>query len=145
MTRRVAFGRFPDGGFGLRASKPGYDVLTQNPDFTKIVFNSDWNSVLPVHCSSGVVGLGGWSSTVIGFSPGALSYVPMSQCFFALSANGPWLSADNVGILVGNGSNATISAPCRMNVDSGSFTFVNLINGVAMYFFGVAFKLPSGM
>lgn len=49
MTKRVLIGQFPDGGYGLRVSQPGYDVTSNPPDNEKLVFNSDWPAVLPVY------------------------------------------------------------------------------------------------
>jgi hypothetical protein len=54
MVQRVLIGKFPDGdsspnGYGLRISKPGYDVKVANPDNEKLVFNSDWAGILAVH------------------------------------------------------------------------------------------------
>ena len=130
MTRRVAFGRFPDGGFGLRASKPGYDVLTQNPDYSRLVFNSDWDSTLPVYCTSGLVSMG-TGQTSVGFSTGALAFIPMFQGYCSANGGATWIAAFGY-------------FKYRMSVDSGNFYFWNN-SGLTLSFFAVAYNLPSGM
>lgn len=56
MSNRVLLGKFPDGdnspnGYGLRISKPGYEVTVANPDNEKLIFNSDWIGILPLYSS----------------------------------------------------------------------------------------------
>jgi hypothetical protein len=48
MTNRVLLGKFPDGGYGLRVSVPGYDVRSNPVDNELLVFNSDWANTLPI-------------------------------------------------------------------------------------------------
>lgn len=78
MTGRVLLGDFPDGGVGLRCSKPGYGVHSNPPDPSQMVFDSSWGSVLPIHYMSGVFGLAPGQSTNI-YYPTALSYYPFWQ------------------------------------------------------------------
>jgi hypothetical protein len=51
MTQRVLLGKFPEGGYGLRVSEAGYDVTSNPIDNTRLVFNSDWASTLPIYLS----------------------------------------------------------------------------------------------
>lgn len=49
-TRRAVLGALPGGGFGLRVSLPGFDVLADDPtDVSKFSFNSDWTDLLRTH------------------------------------------------------------------------------------------------
>ena len=145
MTRRVLIGQFPGGAYGLRCSKPGYDVLTPNPAFNELTFDSTWTQTLPVHCASGIVGIGPGGSATIGFSTGGLAYVPMSQTFFAFSHSGPWQAFNNSTYSYGNGTAFTTRAPARISNDGANFYFTNLTTSVSLYFFAIAFKLRSGM
>ena len=73
MAKRVLLGRFPEGDnsptkFGLRISKPGYDVTTPNPNNEQLIFNSDWQGILPLHMS-GILANGGSVSHGLGYIP----------------------------------------------------------------------------
>lgn len=73
MVTRVLLGKFPAGdnspnGYGLRISKPGYEVTVANPDNEKLVFNSDWEGILPLHMS-GLINSGGSVSHGLGYIP----------------------------------------------------------------------------
>lgn len=48
MAQRVLIGKFPDGGYGIRVSEPGYDVTSNPVDNARLTFSSDWAEVLPV-------------------------------------------------------------------------------------------------
>lgn len=50
MTRRILIGPFPEGSgtYGVRVSQPGYDVMSNPVDNSKLVFNSDWQEVLAI-------------------------------------------------------------------------------------------------
>lgn len=48
MVQRVLIGKFPDGGYGVRVSEPGYDVTSNPVDNARLTFSSDWAEVLPV-------------------------------------------------------------------------------------------------
>ena len=49
MVKRISLGAQPDGHYGLRVSKSGYDVTTNPVDNTQLNFNSDWPSLLPIY------------------------------------------------------------------------------------------------
>lgn len=46
MTNRVVIGQFPDGGYGMRISKPGYDVLSNPIKREKLMFDSNWDNTM---------------------------------------------------------------------------------------------------
>jgi hypothetical protein len=75
MARRVAFGNFPDGSLGLRVSKPGFDAMMSPADDSKLMFNSDWASCLPIHMVATGVGIGN-GTTIIPYAD--LGYYPFS-------------------------------------------------------------------
>lgn len=72
MTKRVLIGAFPDGGYGLRVSQPGYDVTSNPVDNEKLVFNSDWVGLLPVH----VTGTTTCNATTVSVPFPNLGYIP---------------------------------------------------------------------
>lgn len=51
MVKRILIGQLPDGGYGMRVSQPGYDVTSNPVDNEKLIFSSDWQSLLPVHAT----------------------------------------------------------------------------------------------
>jgi hypothetical protein len=95
MSRRFATGKFPDGGIGLRASLPSYDVLTLAPntnssDNEKLQFNSDWAATLPI-VVSGSVQLNYGASVTITYSD--LGFIPFGVIMTGLwyeNTNGSW-------------------------------------------------------
>jgi hypothetical protein len=84
MTKRILLGEFPDGGYGLRASLPGYDVTSNPVDNTQLAFSSDWQAILPIYLSGASLGLSNGSDTSISFT--ALSSIPLG--FFLSRPNG---------------------------------------------------------
>ena len=73
MTKRILLGKFPDGdsspnGYGLRISKEKYDVTTPNPDNEQLIFNSDWQGILPIY-RSGILNQGESYAHGLGFIP----------------------------------------------------------------------------
>lgn len=48
MSNRVIIGQFPDGGYGMRISEPGYDVLSNPIDPERLIFNSDWDNTVNI-------------------------------------------------------------------------------------------------
>lgn len=83
MAKRVLIGKFPDGGYGIRVSQPGYDVTSNPVDNEKLIFNSDWQSSLPVH-AAGTIAVN--NNTVTQTFP-ALGYIPHST---SLINDGEW-------------------------------------------------------
>ena len=74
MTKRILLGKFPDGGAGLRISRPGKDVMANPPVQEDLQFNSDWFSALPIH-QMGQVTVPNNATTTVVFP--ALAYPPM--------------------------------------------------------------------
>jgi hypothetical protein len=77
MTSRILLGKFPVGdtspnGYGLRISKYGYDVNTANPDNEKLIFNSDWPTLLPLH----IKGTTSVNNTTVSVPFNNLGYIP---------------------------------------------------------------------
>jgi len=73
MVQRVLIGKFPVGdnspnGYGLRISRPGYNVNVANPDNERLIFNSDWEGILPL-LSNGTISNGQSVSHGLGFIP----------------------------------------------------------------------------
>ena len=76
MTKRLLLGAFPDGGYGLRISEPGYDVTSNPVNNEQLLFNSDWPGVLPIYLI-GNVSVN--NSTVTVSFPDNLGYIPMAS------------------------------------------------------------------
>lgn len=70
MVQRIKIGQQKDGKYGLRISKAGYDVdNVTDPKYNEnLVFNSDWEGVLPLHMS-GTLGSGGSIAHGLGYIP----------------------------------------------------------------------------
>lgn len=49
MGRRVVLGALPGGGYGLRVSRPGYDVLDPGLGPQQLAFDSRWPTAARVH------------------------------------------------------------------------------------------------
>jgi hypothetical protein len=54
MSARVLLGAFPDGGYGMRISQPGYDVNSNPIDNERLTFSTDWPQTAPI-LQSGIV------------------------------------------------------------------------------------------
>ena len=73
MTNRLIIGLLPNGNYGIRISKPGYDVTTEPPDQQSLHFNTDWPSMLPAY----VRGSTSTNSTTVNVSYGVtLGFYP---------------------------------------------------------------------
>lgn len=83
MVKRVLIGQFPDGGYGIRVSQPGYDVTSNPVDNEKLIFNSDWQSALPVHA----VGTIAVNNNTVTQTFADLGYIPHST---SLINDGEW-------------------------------------------------------
>jgi hypothetical protein len=89
MVTRVLLGKFPDGdnspnGYGLRISQAGYEVTVANPDNERLVFNSDWPSILPLHINGSLsVSAGGTASVAH-----SLGYIPFASALINIGARG---------------------------------------------------------
>jgi hypothetical protein len=94
MVKRILIGKLPDGpnGFGLRISKPGYDVEALRPgtpgstDNEKLVFNSDWQTVLPIYIT-GQTSVSSGGTATVNF-PENLGYIPFASAFVNVSSRG---------------------------------------------------------
>jgi hypothetical protein len=86
--QRVLLGKFPDGHYGLRVSEPGYDVASNPVDNERMVFNSDWPSMLPLYLT-GVVNLSG-SSVTIPFAALGSGYIPFVEIFILRNGESRW-------------------------------------------------------
>lgn len=49
MTNRVALGALPGGGFGLRVSRPGFNVLDTGLTGQQLAFDSRWSFAARIH------------------------------------------------------------------------------------------------
>ena len=92
MKRRILLGAFPDGGYGLRVSKPGWDVEMNPVNNAGMMFNSDWASCLPVHWRSGQFIIYTGQTLVLSYAD--LGYTPFCA---ALYTNGSLLQPLNTG------------------------------------------------
>jgi hypothetical protein len=84
MSKRVLFGQFPDGNYGLRVSNPGVDVTSLSPnsvagDNEKLIFNSDWLTTLPIFAQGVVEVQSNVSELAITYPD--LGYVPFGMCW----------------------------------------------------------------
>jgi hypothetical protein len=120
MTKRILLGSFPSGGFGLRISKPGYDVTSNPVNNEELIFNSDWPNILPLHINGSLsVSAGGTASVAH-----SLGYIPFASALINIGGRG-WESYQCANIcyrLVNNptrsyrGLNTNIQ-PARPNSD----------------------------
>lgn len=78
MTNRVLIGKFPDGNYGVRVSKPGYDVTSNPVDNEQLAFNSDWSYMLPVLLGGTAVVNATTVTVNFGFD---LGYIPFCSAF----------------------------------------------------------------
>lgn len=46
---RILIGKIPGATYGVRISEPGYDAASNPVDDERLLFNSDWTEVLPIH------------------------------------------------------------------------------------------------
>jgi hypothetical protein len=97
MVQRVLIGKFPDGdssqyGYGLRISKPGYDVKVANPDNEKLVFNSDWQNILAIATNSDgslkVQGINASSPNTVYYYDHNLNHIPFIAAFINIDGQG---------------------------------------------------------
>lgn len=120
MARRTILGHFTDGGYGLRVSKPGYDVMTNPVDNSQLMFNSDWASCFPIHWTSGMFAIGAGGSTNLYFT--ALGYVPFCSVTYQYGAG----SAPSP---VGGGNSlphiSSASAALAVQAQNGLVTVIN--------------------
>lgn len=88
MARRVLLGAFPDGGYGLRVSKPGWDVEMNPVNNAGMMFNSDWASCLPIHWRSGAFSIGAGAAFSLGYAD--LGYVPFVAAIYQNPVGAGW-------------------------------------------------------
>jgi hypothetical protein len=86
MVTRVLLGKFPAGdnspnGYGLRISEAGYEVTVANPDNERLVFNSDWPAVLPIHKAGPSVSV---NNATVRYSFPDLGYTPFVSALVKL-------------------------------------------------------------
>ncbi len=74
MVKRVLIGKFPDGGYGLRVSKPGYDVTSNPVNNEQMVFNSDWPDILSIY-TMGTLNSGGSYTHGLGYIPFVAGFI----------------------------------------------------------------------
>ena len=76
--RRTILGKFADGGYGLRVSKPGFDANENPVNHEHLIFNSDWGGTMPVYEIGHVNEVSAGASTgTFTYSGGDLGYIPM--------------------------------------------------------------------
>jgi len=84
---RVIMGRYPDGKYGIKVSKPGVDVLTAEDD--ELIFNSNNNIFKIVETDTitlaSPAGTGTSSNVVV---PHSLGYKPLVLAFVSFSSLG---------------------------------------------------------
>lgn len=116
MVKRVNFGVLGDGSIGLRVSKPGYNVATNPPDPTQLVFDSNWGAVLPIYYSTGVFSLANGATQTFNF-PAALSYTPFfcwmlslnGSLWYEMQGYASWGSGSGFYVLMGSVTASSIS------------------------------------
>lgn len=74
MVDRILLGAFPDGGYGCRISKPGYDVKTNPVDNEQLIFSSDWAATMPIYLT-GTILVPVDTDTTVTFT--SLGYIPL--------------------------------------------------------------------
>jgi hypothetical protein len=118
MAKRVLIGKLPDGpnGYGLRVSKPNYDVTALRPgtpgsaDNEKLIFNSDWGAILPIYIT-GQTSVSAGNTTTVNY-PNNLGYVPFASAFVNVSSRG-WEKYSCANVCYRMVQNATRSAYCQ--------------------------------
>lgn len=80
MTNRVVLGQMPEGGYGLRVSKPGVDAMSTSPNPDNLLFDSSWKDVLKIHTWNEVV----MNATVTTGNPGVQNYIYTTITYPAL-------------------------------------------------------------
>lgn len=95
MTKRVLIGKFPDGGYGLRVSKAGYDVTSNPVNNEQLVFNSDWADVLGIYQTGTLSVSAGGTAT----AAHNLGYIPFASAMINIGGRG-WehLQGANVAV-----------------------------------------------
>lgn len=84
MSKRVLLGKFPDGGYGMRVSEPGYDVSSNPVDNERLIFSSDWQALLPIHA----VGTISVNNSTVTNSFVDLGYIPHSSSLVKVATSG---------------------------------------------------------
>ena len=130
MVKRVLLGKFPDNGYGLRISEAGYDVSSNPVDNEKLIFNSDWPAVLPVH-ATGYMNLTAGQTQTAAFAD--LGYIPFCSALvdigrgweqLAMTTALQWKKEQVPGVVVTGEVN---SSPAYQYVWSGdSYTNFNI-------------------
>lgn len=73
-TPQISIGLQPDGVLGVRVAKPGYDVLTNPIDNEQLIFNSDWESIIPLY-QSGTITIADATTDTVNFT--TLGAIPL--------------------------------------------------------------------
>lgn len=105
MTNRVALGDVGGGAFGLKVSKPGYDVLDAGTVDAKLAFDSSWTKAQRIFLSgvyTATVNASGVYGTVT--FPSTLSTIPVVLAAYRDSASSVWnqISQVNTGWINAN-------------------------------------------
>ena len=137
MVKRILLGAFPDGGYGLRVSQAGYDVTSNPVDNTRLTFNSDWPSVLPLYQSGQFTIANGASSGGISFA--SLGYVPLALLFFSLGS-GMWLPVS--AIAPSYTDTTVLNTKYTLGSSSLTVSFPNALTAAQTYLY-VILALPA--
>lgn len=82
---RISLGKQSDGAYGLRISKPGYNVRTNPVDNEQLHFNSDWGASMPIWAQfqMSIPAVSSGYSPVYTGAFSALPYIPVIIITFA--------------------------------------------------------------
>lgn len=96
MTNRVALGLLPGGGYGVRVSRPGYDVLNNALTGAQIAFDSRWVTAARVFLNGSVTApqssFGSYTSIAF---PSSLPSIPTAIVMQRQSSSSQWVSVDS--------------------------------------------------
>lgn len=143
MASRVVIGALPGGGYGLKSSLPGFDVLSvTNDDSQKLSFSSNWTNVAHVHMTGvGSIGAGISNMTISYVSLGYIPFVEVRSCNLS---SGVVYDDMNVLIPIGSGSGDAGGRVTAMHANPISYSSAFIINrGPAPHALYVIYKLQA--
>lgn len=95
MTNRVVYGALPGGGYGIRVSRPGNDVLNTALTGKQLAFDSRWTSSARVFLNGSVViGVGGIGTFYTVSFGTTFASIPPVIILFRQTSSAAWRVAD---------------------------------------------------
>lgn len=129
MVQRVVYGALPGGGYGLRVSRPGFDVLNPSLPPSQLSFDSGWDRTLKVFMSGSVavpVATGAFQYTTVNFGrtfstpPVCLAWVTNASGSFEDPNRVTFMDQSSIGFS-SDWTNDPIYPACRIYTDRIEF------------------------